>query len=291
MVPTPTEAAQQAVRRLGGIWYGRYGMANCPAHADRRPSLSITPGNYVVLFHCFAGCSHEAVIDALRRGGLHFSAFTETTDTSEMPRDLTPLVRSMWSRALPLASTPAQLYLDRRYIANSAVGRYDPSVVTYDGDQRIRLPALLLPIHHGHKLCALHRIFIDEDGHKTKRLAEPKRTLGDPKGGAIKIGAIANGILNLAEGFEDAQSAIALRALAGCWAVCGIERYQRMTIPDHVRCIAIYSQYGVAAENAIERARKHLAGEGRALEVHLPPPGGDWNDALINSAHKSAPSA
>ncbi len=291
MVPAPLDAAKEAVRQLGGVWHGRYGMAKCPAHADHRPSLSITPGDRVVLFHCFAGCSREAVIDALRRGGLHFPASTELTDTSGMPRDLTRLVRSIWSKALPLACTPAQLYLDQRQIAHSTVGRYDPSVVTYDGDERIRLPALLLPIHDGHKLYALHRIFIDEDGQKARRLAEPKRTLGDPKGGAIKIGAIANGILNLAEGFEDAQSAIALRALAGCWAVCGIERYQRLTIPDHVRCIVIYSQHGIAAETAIERARSHLTGKGRALEIHLPPPGGDWNDALINSAHRSVRSA
>src|ERR1700712_313406 len=118
MVPAPIEAARQTVRQLGGVWHGRYGMAKCPAHADQRPSLSITPGDRVVLFHCFAGCSREAVIDALRRGGLHFPAATDSSDTSAVPRDLTPLVHSIWSRALPLASTPAQLYLDRRYITH-----------------------------------------------------------------------------------------------------------------------------------------------------------------------------
>ena len=36
----------------------RTGMCHCPAHADSRPSLSVTEAaNGKVLWHCFAGCS------------------------------------------------------------------------------------------------------------------------------------------------------------------------------------------------------------------------------------------
>jgi len=46
-------------------------MAHCPAHDDRNPSLSIRDGNNgKPLLHCFAGCSPEAVIAALRARGL-----------------------------------------------------------------------------------------------------------------------------------------------------------------------------------------------------------------------------
>lgn len=41
---------------------GRY-MANCPAHEDRSPSLSIREGkDGRVLVHCFAGCTFAAIL-------------------------------------------------------------------------------------------------------------------------------------------------------------------------------------------------------------------------------------
>lgn len=43
----------------------------CPAHPDRRPSLSITRASDRVLLHCFGGCAYGEVIAAL---GLHPAA-------------------------------------------------------------------------------------------------------------------------------------------------------------------------------------------------------------------------
>ena len=56
---------------LRGQWHGSYGMCRCPAHDDRTPSMKVWDGaNGDVLCHCFAGCSWEAVKDALRGQGL-----------------------------------------------------------------------------------------------------------------------------------------------------------------------------------------------------------------------------
>lgn len=45
-------------RRTGSGW-----LTNCPAHEDRRPSLSISEGeDGKVLLHCFAGCSLDAIL-------------------------------------------------------------------------------------------------------------------------------------------------------------------------------------------------------------------------------------
>src|SRR6266511_3212312 len=40
-------------------------MGLCPAHEDKKQSLSITETNGKVLTHCFAGCSPEKVWSAL----------------------------------------------------------------------------------------------------------------------------------------------------------------------------------------------------------------------------------
>nr|WP_228727402.1 toprim domain-containing protein [Novosphingobium aureum] len=87
--------------------------------------------------------------------------------------------------------------------------------------------------------------------------------------------------MNLAEGFEDAESTIVLNELSGCSAVCGVERYRDLYIPDHVRRVRVYSQHGVAARDGLVRAHPHLTANGRSLQIILPPPGGDWNDALL----------
>lgn len=62
--------AQIITERLDGKWYGHRGLACCPAHDDRSPSLSIADGDNGPLVHCFAGCEQMAVIQALRKRGL-----------------------------------------------------------------------------------------------------------------------------------------------------------------------------------------------------------------------------
>src|SRR5262249_52605346 len=54
-------------RHLGGRKVGRQWAACCPAHKDREPSLSIGWGNNGgIVVRCFAGCTQDAVIGALR---------------------------------------------------------------------------------------------------------------------------------------------------------------------------------------------------------------------------------
>jgi hypothetical protein len=50
----------QKVRKSGAEW-----QALCPAHNDKHPSLSVTPGDGKILLYCHAGCTLEAIIAAL----------------------------------------------------------------------------------------------------------------------------------------------------------------------------------------------------------------------------------
>src|SRR5436190_16462574 len=66
----PNTAAELA-RALGGRQTGSTWMARCPAHDDSTPSLSICDGvGGKPLVFCFAGCTWERVITALRHRGL-----------------------------------------------------------------------------------------------------------------------------------------------------------------------------------------------------------------------------
>jgi len=45
-------------------------MVHCPAHEDKNPSLNIKANGDKLLVHCYAGCSQEAVVTALKDLGL-----------------------------------------------------------------------------------------------------------------------------------------------------------------------------------------------------------------------------
>ncbi len=56
-------------------WHGDYKFtACCPAHDDHNPSFSATNVGGRILVKCFAGCSQEEVIGALRDLGLWHNA-------------------------------------------------------------------------------------------------------------------------------------------------------------------------------------------------------------------------
>jgi len=56
-------------------WHGDYKFsACCPAHNDHNPSLSVTDTGGKILVKCFAGCSQNEVIGALRDQGLWHTA-------------------------------------------------------------------------------------------------------------------------------------------------------------------------------------------------------------------------
>src|SRR3546814_17445678 len=94
-----------------------------------------------------------------------------------------------------------------------------------------------------------------------------RSTLADPGRGAVHIGRIDGDHLNLAEGFEDAESVIPMFGLPGCWSVNGAELYARLHIPEHIRSITIYSQHGTAAASGIAKAEPHLAAGGDRKSV------------------------
>lgn len=58
---------ENLLARLEGVRkHGRHWIAQCPAHADKSPSLSIAEcDDGKVLVHCFAGCSALSVVQAV----------------------------------------------------------------------------------------------------------------------------------------------------------------------------------------------------------------------------------
>src|SRR5579862_2354811 len=58
--------AADIARHLHGRQSGAGWMAQCPAHHDRNPSLSLRYVDGKVLVHCHVGCDQRAVVEALK---------------------------------------------------------------------------------------------------------------------------------------------------------------------------------------------------------------------------------
>jgi len=275
------ERAAAIVRELGGVWHGNYAMCRCPAHDDRTPSLSVKAGDTAVLFHCFAGCTSAEILAALRSDRIETRA--EATDhPARRDRDLASLARKMWQDAAPLAGSLGEQYLTSRGIDPRGLeARFVARAQIGPKRDRHYAPALLTPIEDGSGIVSIQRTFLSASPLGKAGIDEPKRCLGRIGGGAIRKGGIpSDGVLNIAEGYEDACSVSQLFGIT-CWAACGIERYALIDIPASIRLIFIFSQHGDEASRAIEKARAHLQENGRTLGIILPYlEDGDWNDLL-----------
>lgn len=280
------EAAKDLTARLSGKWHGRYGMACCPAHDDRNPSLQITPGRSSLLLRCYAGCEVADIFRALR--SLKIDSNSGTIGTSKATSDHCSVAkecenaRRRWRCGQNVRSTLAERYLDNRGIGDwGSYGRFLPSAVTFEGEQKVCLPALILPLTVAGSVVAIQRIFLDPETGMKAAIAAPKKILGVAGKASIRLGSIESGHLNLAEGFEDAVSAMKIHNLDNCWAVCGIERYALISIPDNIHSITVYSQHGPEAARALEKAMPHLSANNRNVQTVMPPPDLDWNDFLM----------
>src|SRR5579859_3503713 len=71
MTTSPEQFIARLKKELGQPKLNRdWLMFHCPAHDDRKPSLSVRILNGRLAFKCFAGCPNENVVTALKRLGL-----------------------------------------------------------------------------------------------------------------------------------------------------------------------------------------------------------------------------
>ena len=160
---------------LRGKWYRRYGLACCPAHGDRRPSLTLADAPDGRLFlHCKTGCDFRDVLAALRdRGLLDRHARPQPPEPSEIARrrveeEAEAVKRerhalAIWREAVPVHDTIAETYLRGRGITcplpNSL--RFHPAC--WHGATAQRLPALVARVD-GLPRLAVHRTYLRADG-------------------------------------------------------------------------------------------------------------------------------
>lgn len=281
--PVDLEAeAKRLTHILKGNWNGEGGMARCPAHADSRPSLSISAGRSTILLHCFAGCEFPEIIRAVRAFGALNGA---TLPTDHAPRDVAsrdyaPLARKIWAEARNLTGSLGERYLQGRGLAPPWQDlRFHPRTPVGSGPLVAFRPALIAAVRDNSGLVAVHRIVLDPaTAGKARDLENPKLTLGKPRSGAVRLFK-AGRTLGIAEGIETAKSAAAMLGVP-VWAALGSERFPAIDIPFDVSRLLLLPDRGPAGERGASLARQAHVRTGRTIETLLPPDDhDDWNDA------------
>lgn len=278
--------ARKIVEALSGTWSRSRGMCCCPAHADRTPSLSITLGKRAILVHCFAGCTNEAVMQGMAKHGVRISDLFDGTGgpvTSKSRHEIADRnALRLWREASLLAGSPAARYLAGRGITISSSDlRFHPRMPLGPKGAVRFLPALVAAVRNDAGILALHRTFLDTDSDRLATFEQPKRALGSPGSGAVRLANPLGGRLGLAEGNESALSAMQMFGIP-CWSTLGNERFGLVTIPESVRELHLFVDNDAGGLLAEERAREAYACEYRRIVTRRPErTDEDWNDVLI----------
>jgi putative DNA primase/helicase len=263
---------------------GRW-MALCPAHPDRKPSLSIRVGGGKILLHCFAGCSADSVLAAV---GLTWrDLYSKESRPWEAPnyyrpatleRPITPLeARERWQGWWDKA-TPHHPLLET-YLRARGLSITPPPTLRLAtwGEKRIMLARVL---DARGELCGMHltELLPDGSGRVSKLLAKGSH----PLGGAIRLFPFEPGKpLALAEG---AETGLAAHQATGwpVWACVSAGGLAAVELLPEVREVVICADHDPAGLEAARKLARRLLSEGRKVRLAVPPAqGADWLDLVV----------
>lgn len=272
------------LRRSGNGW-----SVPCPAHHDHHPSLSIGIGrDGRLLLHCFVGCSFQEILAAADSSSadLRDLQVSDHHRTSPQPRsgeDRLAIARRIWLSTVPLEGTIAQRYLQNRGIRIAPPSlRFARLRSSEIRERRLQFPALVAGVQDvdGH-FAGIQVTYLAADGGEKAPLLEiSRRSFGPIRGGAVRLGPVANTIC-LSEGTETGLSIAQSCPGLSVWATLGTSGLGAVELPESVHEVTIAADADGPGMHAAESARRRFLCEGRRVRIILPPVGNDFNEALL----------
>ena len=285
--------AKSLTSQFGGRWHGSYGTARCPAHDDRRPSLSLKDGDSGrLLLFCHAGCSYQEIVAAIEA---HAGALVLRTDAWERPEarvscgpPISALINLIWSQTVSIQGTLAE-----RYIRGRSISGPIPSQLRFHRNLRhpegLRFPAMVGRVEAVDLgVVGLHRTYLMTDAPKKIDHPTSKAMLGPCKGGAVRL-RTGNIGLAVAEGVETALSlAMGLESGIAVWAALSASGMAALRLPPP-KSVGGLLIVGTDGEPRGRSAGAELAGaaarRGWTVEIIRAQDGKDFNDMVQGGAN------
>ena len=196
------------------------------------------------------------------------------------PDDRSALARMIWERAENAAGSPAEAYLAFRGI----MPPFPPDIrfLPLPCGNLGPLPCLVAAIRNvAGEVTGIQRIWLACDGRGKADVPNPKKSLGNVKGGAIRLGeADGSDMVTVCEGSEDGLSL--LEMLGGpVWVAAGASFLPAMQFPPEVRSVVIGADNDPAGEAKAAEAARSFAARGLQVRTIRPLEGyKDFNDEL-----------
>ena len=198
--------------------------------------------------------------------------------------------RRVWDSTKPLAGTLAAVYLHARgagHVTRAPALRFHPALshpaLSHPGAPG-RFPCLVARVQDGRGgFLGVQRTYLAADGGGKADVEPTRASLGSLAGGTVRLAEPEPGrALLVGEGIETTAAAMALFELPG-WAALGTSGLRKVNLPGDVREVVIAADRDAAGGGQLAAAdlAERLEGEGRKVEIQLPPFVGDWNDVLL----------
>ena len=293
--------AEHITRALGGTWRGQNGLACCPAHEDRSPSLSLGIGaDGRLLAHCHAGCPYQAVMDALKVRGLVEHTCRTTLGATVASRTRIEANRkaeqataekrarqaqALWDSAQPIPSTLGERYLRARGITCALPPTLRYLSMCWHKSAR-RLPAIIARVD-GVERFAVHRTYLSQDGRTKAGVESPKAMLGSVRHGAVRLTPATQATsLVIAEGIETALSLPSglMGHPAVVWATLSAGGMANVRLPHRAGDLIIAPDGDEPGRGAAQALARRAHDLGWRVMMLPAPEGFDWNDVLLGKA-------
>lgn len=286
--------AETIAKALGGRRVGAGWSAQCPAHDDQTPSLSLGDScDGKVLVRCHAGCTQQTVTRVLKLRGLWPNSIRTATDLRLIDTPTKPSnsnsdvlrrqrqAQEIWNASIPVPGTLVQVYLQSRGITLlQASLRFHPNLPHPTGS---KWPCMVAGVKDSvtHKVTAVHRTFLDVDGTGKAPIQPQRMILGRCSGNAVQL-AQACGTLLVAEDIETVLSGIQACKLAG-WAALSATGLSKLILPNKVTKVIVLADADPTGEAAAKACASRWIYNGRQVLIARPSSGKDFNDLLRTS--------
>ena len=267
------------------------GMCCCPAHDDANASLHVQERNGKVAWHCFAGCSQQDVLDALRARGLWHGGHAEDTRTAaERKPCRSPAQKRVYASEIVSAAERLGRYARAQrtlpaYFKRRGIERVPPTAL-FALDALGRGPAMIFEVTDGTMFLGCHVTWLSPCKTRKRDVEKPRQFFAPIKGGYIKLydGELdPSAKLVIAEGVETAMSAAQLGGGIAAIAALDAGNLHKITPPPATEyIIAADNDSNGAGQKGARALMVKLVRAGHIVRLAIPPRvDSDWNDVLL----------